>query len=72
VTINVAPGDPLTPREAEVLRVLAETDSVSEACSRLGIARNTLWTHQTSAMVKLGVTPRQSAWRVLGWLAPGP
>lgn len=44
----------LTPREAEVTLLIAQTLSLAEAADRLGISRNTARTHLVNAMVKTG------------------
>ena len=43
----------LTPRELDVLRLLAEGLPTPEICERLGISRNTLRTHVGNVMAKL-------------------
>lgn len=49
------PYDTLTTREREVLQVMAESSSVSEAAARLGISSRTVETHRENLMRKLGL-----------------
>jgi two-component system nitrate/nitrite response regulator NarL len=51
----------LTPREREVLRLLAEGRRNDEIAKRLSIARNTVRTHVQSILLKLGVHSRLEA-----------
>ena len=51
---EVPPAEPLTPRELEVLRLLAEGLDSATICARLAIAPNTLRTHTQNMMSKLG------------------
>src|SRR5690349_12589181 len=53
--------EPLTPRELEVLRALAEGLSTPEICDRLFIAPNTLRTHVQNIMCKLRVHSKLEA-----------
>jgi DNA-binding NarL/FixJ family response regulator len=53
--------EPLTPRELEVLRALAEGLSTPEICERLFIAPNTLRTHVQNIMGKLRVHSKLEA-----------
>jgi DNA-binding NarL/FixJ family response regulator len=55
------PIEPLTPRELEVLRALAEGLSTPEICDRLFIAPNTLRTHVQNIMGKLRVHSKLEA-----------
>lgn len=48
-----AAGGPLTPREREVLQLVAEGKSSKEAADALGISPRTLETHRTNIMRKL-------------------
>src|SRR4029453_12548868 len=48
-------GEPLTPRELEVLRALTDGLSTPEICEKLYIAPNTLRTHVQNIMGKLRV-----------------
>ncbi len=52
---------PLTSRELEVLRALAEGLTIPEACARLSISRNTFRTHVQKIMAKLHVHSRLEA-----------
>ncbi len=53
--------EPLTPREKEVLIMLAEGGSNKEIASRLSISEHTAKFHVSSIMSKLGVTSRTEA-----------
>lgn len=53
--------EPLTARELEVLRALAEGLSTPEVCERLSISRNTLRTHAQNIMTKLRVHSKLEA-----------
>lgn len=53
--------EPLTPREFEVLRALAEGLSSRAICERLAIAPNTLRTHVQNIMAKLGAHSKLEA-----------
>jgi DNA-binding NarL/FixJ family response regulator len=55
------PVEPLTPRELDVLRALAEGLSTPEICERLYIAPNTLRTHVQNIMGKLRVHSKLEA-----------
>lgn len=55
------PIDPLTPRELEVLRALAEGLSTADISERLFIAPNTLRTHVQNIMSKLHVHSKLEA-----------
>lgn len=55
------PIEPLTPREFEVLRALAQGLSSREICDRLFIAPNTLRTHVQNIMGKLHVHSKLEA-----------
>jgi DNA-binding NarL/FixJ family response regulator len=47
-------GDPLTPREREIVQLLAEGNSSKKISAVLGISLKTVETHRTSVMRKLG------------------
>lgn len=53
--------EPLTPRELEVLRALAEGLATPEICENLSISRNTLRTHVQNIMMKLHVHSKLEA-----------
>lgn len=53
--------EPLTPRELDVLRALADGLSTPEICERLSIAPNTLRTHVQNIMGKLRVHSKLEA-----------
>ncbi len=56
-----APPESLTPREIEVLRLLAEGLGNKEIASRLGISEHTVKFHVASVMGKLGAATRTEA-----------
>jgi DNA-binding NarL/FixJ family response regulator len=49
------PGTPLTPREREVLQLLAEGRTNKEVAAALGIGLKTVETHRMNLMAKLGL-----------------
>ncbi|HEV3220078.1 MAG TPA: response regulator transcription factor [Candidatus Acidoferrales bacterium] len=53
--------EPLTPREIEVLRAMAEGLANKEIAARLGISENTIKFHVASVMGKLGAGSRTEA-----------
>jgi two-component system NarL family response regulator len=53
--------EPLTTRELEVLRALAEGLATPEVCERMSISRNTLRTHVQNIMTKLHVHSKLEA-----------
>src|SRR5205085_7908968 len=55
------PGEPLTPREEEVLRAMAHGLSNVEIGRRLMISEGTVRTHVTRLLAKLGVRDRLQA-----------
>jgi DNA-binding NarL/FixJ family response regulator len=56
------PGtEPLTPREIEVLRMLAEGDANKAIAWKLGISEHTVKFHVSSIMSKLGAASRTEA-----------
>ena len=64
--------DPLSPRELEVLRLLASDLAGPEIARHLFLSLNTVRTHTKSIYTKLGVTSRRAAvrrGRELGLLA---
>ena len=54
---------PLSPREAEVLRLLAEGHTNSEAASRLSVSVKTIETHRKRLSDKLGLKTRAELFR---------
>ena len=50
---DASPDDPLTPREREVLQLLAEGDSTKEMAARLNVSVKTVETHRRQVMEKL-------------------
>jgi DNA-binding NarL/FixJ family response regulator len=66
--------EPLTTRELEVLRLLAEGQTNPQIAARLGVSRGTVKVHVERIIAKLGASDRtQAAVRAaeLGLLAPG-
>jgi two-component system response regulator DesR len=66
-------GNPLTPREADVLRIAAEGVSTAEIAGRLGLSPGTVRNHISSAISKTGTRNRSDAIRIAhqeGWLLP--
>jgi DNA-binding NarL/FixJ family response regulator len=64
----------LTPRETEVLRLIAQGFTNKEIAARLGIAVKTVETHRARAMEKLGLQSRAGVVRLAlerGWLQEG-
>jgi DNA-binding NarL/FixJ family response regulator len=65
----------LTPRETEVLQLIAQGFSNKEIAGRLGIAVKTIETHRARSMEKLGLQSRAGIVRLAlerGWLHEGP
>jgi DNA-binding NarL/FixJ family response regulator len=58
---SAGPVAPLTPREIEILALLAEGLGNKVAAARLGISEHTVKTHVESLFAKLGVTTRTEA-----------
>jgi DNA-binding NarL/FixJ family response regulator len=56
-----APPEPLTPRELEILGLLAGGDSNKTIAARLSISVHTVKFHISSILAKLGVTSRTEA-----------
>ena len=50
---TAGPSQQLTPREREIVQLIAEGRSTKEAAERLGIAPRTADTHRTNIMRKL-------------------
>ncbi len=68
---SAAPRNPLTPREAEVLELVADGLSYEEIGGRLGIGDETARTHLKKACVRLGAVTRTHAVARalrLGWI----
>jgi DNA-binding NarL/FixJ family response regulator len=64
----------LTPRETEVLRLIAQGFTNKEIAARLGIAVKTIETHRARGMEKLGLQSRAAVVRLAldrGWLQDG-
>lgn len=62
---------PLTPRETEVLRLVAQGCGNEEIGRRLGIGTHTVKNHMTTAMRRLGAKDRAHACSLLDDLSPG-
>lgn len=65
------PSNPLTPRELEVLRLVADGCRNREIAEGLGLSEQTVKNHMTSTLHKLGVPSRGAAVRYgvrQGWL----
>jgi len=58
---SLSPPDPLTPRELEVLRLMAGGQSNREIATALGAAEGTVKNHASSILSKLGVRDRTRA-----------
>ena len=56
-----APVEPLSPRETEVLQLVAKGFSSAEIAELLGIAASTVLTHIKHIYAKLGVNSRSQA-----------
>ena len=52
---SALPADPLTPREREVLQLVAESKTTKEVAKLLGISAKTVESHRTRIMKKLDV-----------------
>jgi len=52
---GTSPADPLTPREREVLQLIAEGRSTKEVAGILGVSVKTAETHRTRLMTKLDI-----------------
>ena len=68
------PGANLTPREREVLTLVAEGASNREIARRLVVSERTARTHVSAILMKLGLVSRTQAalWAVREGMAPGP
>jgi DNA-binding NarL/FixJ family response regulator len=55
---SARPSDPLTPREREILQLIAEGKSSKEAADILGISAHTVESHRTRMMSKLAIHTR--------------
>ncbi|MHB1065401.1 MAG: response regulator transcription factor, partial [Georgenia sp.] len=56
-----APGEPLSPREREVLDALVRHTGAVSIAAELGLSVNTVKTHLRSVYRKLGVSSREEA-----------
>lgn len=68
-----SPGNPLTPREADVLRLVAEGSRAAEIASELYLSVGTVRNYLSRAMRKTGARNRIDAIRIAGragWLSP--
>ena len=52
------PGDPLTPREVEILKLIAEAWTSDRIALELGISRRTVDRHRENILAKLGMRDR--------------
>jgi len=50
-----APADPLTPRQRETLRLIAEGKNTKEIAHQLGLSAKTVETHRAQLMERLGI-----------------
>ena len=68
------PGQSLTPREREVLTLVAEGASNRQIAQTLVVSERTARTHVSAILAKLGLVSRTQAalWAVREGLAPGP
>ena len=57
----IAPPEPLSAREAQILALLAEGLVNKQIAARLGISRHTVKTHMAALFHKLGVSTRAEA-----------
>jgi DNA-binding NarL/FixJ family response regulator len=55
---DALPSDPLTPRELQVLKLVAEAHTNDEIAELLGISRSTVERHRENLMGKLGMRDR--------------
>lgn len=72
-TVRAASSAELTPREREVLTMVAWGHTNKEIASVLGVTVKTIETHKANAMQKLGITTRAELVRYamdVGWLHP--
>jgi DNA-binding NarL/FixJ family response regulator len=58
---DLPPGEPLTPREIDVLSLLAEGAGNKEIAARLHISEHTVKFHVSSILGKLGAATRTEA-----------
>jgi DNA-binding NarL/FixJ family response regulator len=68
------PGDDLTPRERDVLRLVAEGASNRQIAETLVVSERTARTHVSAILSKLGLVSRTQAalWAIREGIAPGP
>ena len=55
---EAAPSDPLTPRELEVVKLVAEAHTSEQIARELGISRKTVERHREHVLAKLGMRDR--------------
>jgi DNA-binding NarL/FixJ family response regulator len=58
VDADEIPGSPLTPRELEVLKLIAEAHTSDQIALELGVARRTVDRHRENILAKLGMRDR--------------
>lgn len=64
------PGDRLTPKEEEAIRLFAQTGALKLVAHEMGIGIMTVKNHLTAVYRKLDVDNNIEAFRALGWLDP--
>jgi hypothetical protein len=62
------PGDPLTPREVEVLAAYAVGGTQDAVAAALGISKQTVKNHLSYIYIKVGAACAIQAFRAVGWL----
>ncbi len=55
---DALPNDPLTPRELEVVKLVAEAHTSEQIAQRLGLSRKTVERHRERVLAKLGMRDR--------------
>ena len=55
---DALPSDPLTPRELEVVKLVAEAHTSEQIAQRLGLSRKTVERHRERVLAKLGMRDR--------------
>ena len=57
-TGDAEPSDPLTPRELEVVKLIAEANTNKQIAEALGLAEKTVESHRANVLAKLGMRDR--------------